>query len=121
MPQRILVVEDNDGLRFALSCELEAAGYEVSQAHDYQGALDVLDSGRRFTLLIVDLVLPGVNGFALARMARVRQRTLKVLYMTGFENVPMSEANGPVLFKPIAPEVLLATISNLTRAESKSV
>ena len=113
MPQRVLVVEDDDTLRSAMSRELAAAGYEVSEAHDYRDALEFLEDHSRFVLLVVDLVLPGVNGFALARMARMRQHNIKTVYMTAFENIPMDEADGPVLHKPVATEVLLTTIRDV--------
>jgi CheY-like chemotaxis protein len=43
----------------------------------------------------MDIVIPGVNGFALMRMARMRQRELKVIYVSAFD-VPTDEAIGPV-------------------------
>jgi DNA-binding response OmpR family regulator len=110
MSERILIVEDDDALRYALCREVEAAGYDATQAHDYRDALDVLESGKRVSVLVVDLVLPRVNGFALARMARMRHPNIKTIYMTGFESIPMHEADGPVLHKPLQPDVLLATI-----------
>lgn len=110
MSEQILVVEDDDALRYTLSRELETAGYEVAEARDYREALDVLEKGRRISVLVVDVVLPGVNGFALARMARMRQRSVRIIYLTGVENIPMHEANGPILHKPIYPDVLLSVI-----------
>ena len=110
MLERILVVEDDARLRHALSRELEAAGYDVEQAHDYRDALEVLEDGKRISVLLVDLILPGVNGFALGRMARMRSRNLKIIYMTGTDDVPMHEADGPILHKPVHPAVLLSTV-----------
>jgi len=98
MSERILVVEDDDALRYALSRELEAAGYDVEQARDYRNALDVLETGgKRVAVLVVDLLLPGLNGFALARMARMRDRDIKIIHLTGADDIPMHEANGPIL------------------------
>ena len=39
MSERILIVEDDDALRYALCREVEAAGYDATQAHDYRDAL----------------------------------------------------------------------------------
>jgi len=116
MLERILVVEDDARLRHALSRELEAAGYDVEQAHDYRDALEVLEDGKRISVLLVDLILPGVNGFALGRMARMRSRNLKIIYMTGTDDVPMHEADGPILHKPVHPAVLLSTVRDSLRA-----
>jgi len=89
MSERILVVEDDDALRYALSRELEAAGYDVEQARDYRNALDVLETGgKRAAVLVVDLLLPGLNGFALARMARMRDRDIKIIHLTGADDNP---------------------------------
>ena len=125
MSERILIVEDDNALRYALSRELEAAGYDVAQAHDYRDALDLLEVGKRVSVLVVDLVLPGVNGFALARMARMKQHHVKIIYMTGFEDIPLQEADGPVLHKPVHPDVLLGSSAiacarhNRTRAPAR--
>src|SRR6187551_1693678 len=91
MSERILVVEDNEDLRYALSRELEAAGYDVEQAHDYRDALEILENGKRISVLLVDLILPGVNGFALARMARMRSHNLRIIYLTGTDDVPITK------------------------------
>jgi CheY-like chemotaxis protein len=110
MAERIVVVEDNDELRYAMARHLEAAGYIVDLAHDYRDALPVLENGKKVAALVIDLILPGVNGFALARMARMRHHKVKVVYITGFENLPVNEAVGPILHKPITPDVLLTTV-----------
>ena len=57
-------------------------------------ALEVLEAERPIDLLITDIVMPGsVNGIALSRMARLRRRDLKVVYLTGY-NVPGVENEG---------------------------
>lgn len=117
MSERILVVEDSNALRRSLSRELEAAGYDVEQAHDFRDALEILENGRRMAVLVVDVVLPGVNGFALARMARMKHHNLKVIYLTGVDNIPMHEADGPVIHKPVHPDVLLSVIRDRLHGE----
>ena len=107
---RILVVEDDDATRYAIARTLDAAGFEVVQAHDFQDALPILEGKGQVDLLLVDLVMPGVNGFALARMGRMRRRDLKVVYVTGHDDVPVHEAIGPILRKPVMPETLVATV-----------
>lgn len=108
--ERILIVEDDGTLCYALSHVIQAAGYETAQAHDYREALQVLEDGTHVAVLVVDLILPGVNGFALARMARMKDRNIKIIYLTGADDVPVREANGPILYKPVSADVLLATI-----------
>ena len=108
--QRILFVEDDEQFRYATARSLEAAGYEVDAFPDYRLALPALERGDRFDLLLVDVVMPDrVNGFALARMARMRRPDLKVIYLTAFD-LSTSEAVGKVLRKPLPLETLLAEI-----------
>ena len=58
-------------------------------------------------LLITDIVMPnGVNGFALARMARMRRLDLNILYLTAFD-LPAEEAGGKIVRKPIPLELLV--------------
>jgi len=63
-------------------------------------------------LLLIDIVMPQVNGFALARMARMRHLGLKSVYITAYD-VPTDEAIGPVLKKPLADGALLAEVQRV--------
>jgi CheY-like chemotaxis protein len=106
---RVLVVDDDDGFRYATVKMLADAGFETLEAPDYRLALDILDDKKPLDLLLIDIVIPGVNGFALARMARMRHRNLKVIYMSAFD-VPTDEAIGLVLRKPVEGDALMAEI-----------
>ena len=111
MSVRILVVEDDETLRRTTAELLTGVGYVVEQASDYRNALSVLEDGRDVVLLLTDLVLPGVNGFALGRMARMRHRRIKIVYMTAYDTPAMHEASGPLLRKPVGSQELLTTIA----------
>ena len=106
----ILFVDDDDGLGHAMAMTLEKAGFAVVAERDYIGALRVLESDKPIDLLLTDIVMPDrVHGFALARMARLRRRGLKVIYLTGHD-IPASGAIGPVLRKPISEKALVDEI-----------
>jgi CheY-like chemotaxis protein len=107
---RILVVEDDEVSRYAITRLLTDNGFDVLQAPDFQQALTILDDGRSLDLLVTDLVLPVLNGFALARMARMRHHDLKVIYVTAYDDVPTSEAVGPIIRKPVDPDALLRIV-----------
>ncbi len=110
MPARILFVEDDAAFHYAAAKALREAGFEVVAAPDYLTALAALDSNQGIDILLTDVVMPkGVNGFALARMARLRRRRLKIIYVTAYD-VPIQEAEGTVLRKPIEPEALVAHV-----------
>jgi CheY-like chemotaxis protein len=109
-PSHILLVDDEDAFRYTAAKLLSDAGFTVAVAEDYRGALPLLEGGDPFDLLITDIVMPNrVNGFALARMARMRRAALPVIYMTAYD-VPTLEAVGPVLRKPVSDEVLLSEV-----------
>ena len=108
----ILVVDDDPACCEAYSKVLRNAGYEVSTAGDFRLALEILEAERPLDLLMVDIVMPGsVNGLALSRMARMRRKNLKVLYVTGY-NIPgvEREALGPILLKPVDDDRLIGEV-----------
>jgi CheY-like chemotaxis protein len=109
MSTRVLVVDDDDAFRYATVKMLAEAGFEAVDAPDYRRALDILEDKQPLALLVMDIVIPVVNGFALARMARMRHRDLKVIYVSGFE-VPTTEAIGPIMRKPVDTDALMAEV-----------
>ncbi|MDT4739917.1 hybrid sensor histidine kinase/response regulator [Bradyrhizobium sp. WYCCWR 12699] len=81
--ERVLVTEDDEGVRQFVTDTLVELGYEVMQAQDGSAALNVLATSQ-VDLLLTDVVMPGINGRALAVEAQRRRPGLKVLYMTGY-------------------------------------
>lgn len=77
-PPVILVVEDDDDNRLMLKTLLEMKGYRVVQARDGQEASEVMEREPLPHLLLVDLQLPRLNGFALARRVRQHARLSRV-------------------------------------------
>lgn len=107
MAQRVLLVDDDPTWRYMAAKALVETGYEVVSASEYMSALDLAGAEPPVDILVTDFVMPkGMNGFALARMARLRQRDLKVVYMTDYD-VPTHEAVGKVIRKPIDPTHLI--------------
>ncbi len=114
----ILVVEDDCACRVALGQVLQREGYCVSLTADFREALQILDSDQQVDLMLSDIVMPDrVNGIALSRMAKLRRRNLKVVYMTGY-NIPGAdrEALGPILRKPIDDKVLIDEVAHALAA-----
>ncbi len=108
----ILVVEDDAAYRETLGYILQREGYSVMLTADFRGALEILEAEQPVDLMLVDIVMPDrVNGIALARMARLRRRDIKIIYMTGY-NIPGidREALGPILRKPIEATELIQEI-----------
>jgi CheY-like chemotaxis protein len=106
--KRILLVDDDDGYRYAAQRALEGAGFAVVAARGFNEALEVLDGLEPIDLLVIDIVMK-VNGFALARMARYRRPKLKTLYITAFD-VPADEAAGKLIRKPAVMDELVREV-----------
>ena len=71
MPIKILVVDDEPDLREILQCNLEAAGYDVDTASSAEEALQMMD--RCPSLVLLDVMMGGMSGFALAKVLREEQ------------------------------------------------
>ena len=68
MPTRVLVLEDDSGLRTSLRLVLEDSGYAVVEADEAEVALELVEQG--VDVMLVDLLLGGVDGFTFIRRAR---------------------------------------------------
>jgi PAS domain S-box-containing protein len=80
----VLVVEDNDQVRdFALSL-LAEMGYRVVPAASAEEALQILDCGETIDIVFSDVVMPGLSGVDLAKIARQRQPDLPILLASGY-------------------------------------
>jgi two-component system NtrC family sensor kinase len=80
----ILVVEDDAAVRSYVVEALADLNYKVVQAENAEKALVVLEASKPVQLMLTDVVMPGLNGRALADAARGLQPGLKVLFMTGY-------------------------------------
>jgi DNA-binding response OmpR family regulator len=112
--RHILIVEDDEGLAHALARNFEAAGYEVVLAASTMAALAVLDSTRELDLVLTDIVMPGgqPNGFTLGRMARIKRLGIKVMFITGYDDLGIDDRSlpGKVFHKPLDIGTLVAEI-----------
>ena len=108
--RRVLVVEDDGALRSAICSVLDDAGYGVQGAGDGRDALELLLNETRPCLILLDLMMPRMNGWELyARMqADPRLATFPVLFTSAF---PASLApTGPFIAKPFDLDRLLAIV-----------
>jgi PAS domain S-box-containing protein len=84
----ILLVEDEEQLRFDLAEMLELSGYEVLQAGDAGQAMRQLQAGQEIDLLVTDVGLPnGMNGRQLAEAVQMQLPDIQVLFITGYADV----------------------------------
>ena len=85
MPETILVVEDEPALQETLVYNLKKEGYTVEAVGDGREALD-LARGLRPDLIVLDLMLPGIDGFEVCRILR-KEMTTPVLMLTARDDV----------------------------------
>ncbi len=121
MTANILVVEDEEHLARGLKFNLEAEGFKTRLAGDGETALDLLlNQGAEFDLLVLDIMLPGKDGFTVAAELRKANQFIPLLMLTARgrpEDVLKGFAAGAddYLPKPFDLKILLARIQSLLR------
>ena len=108
---RIVIVEDDVAWLEVVTVMLEHAGHSVVSFTDYRGALDLVEGPDAIDLLLTDIQLPieTPHGISLARMARLRRRSLPILFMTGELELAelVDDDLGLTLIKPFDRDQLL--------------
>jgi signal transduction histidine kinase/ActR/RegA family two-component response regulator len=113
---RVLLVDDDSTVRETVATMLRELGNHVVEAEAGDAALAILDRGEPVDIMIADIVMPGLQGGALASEARRRRPDLPVLLITGYPgDAPERIAAGKayaVLGKPFSPDELDAMIQS---------
>ena len=111
-PARILVVEDDPGVRqFIVEC-LEMAGHRVTQAEHGEAGLAQIE-GSEPDLMIVDFLMPGMNGAQLAAEVGKKRPDLPIIIATGYADMQEIErvvGKNSVLKKPFQVRDLLESV-----------
>jgi len=121
---RILVVEDESHIAQGLRFNLEAEGHQVEIAGDGEDALDrMLVKNQPYDLVLLDVMLPGKDGFAVAHELRRRQNFAPILMLTARgrpEDVLKGFESGAddYLPKPFNLDILVARIGGLLRRKN---
>lgn len=82
MNPRLLYVEDDESLRFVTQDNLEIAGYTVIGIADGAEAKKQIEEGLEFDIAILDVMLPGIDGFAVAESIRERDAEVPILFLS---------------------------------------
>ena len=125
MKQRILVVEDEIQIAKILKIELEYEGYEVVVAYDGKSGLEVALQ-EKLDLILLDVMLPGLNGIEVLRRIRKENNVLPIILLTA-RNLTMDKVTGldqganDYITKPFEMEELLARVRSCLRQNAIAV
>src|SRR6202051_3511561 len=115
MPDRILVVDDEEPIREIVASMLGTAGYACKQASSGLKALALLDAGEEFELMLSDLMMADMDGIGLLERTQEGYPDMPVVMVTAVHDISVALAairNGAYdyLLKPFEREQLLATV-----------
>lgn len=119
--KRILVVEDETAIREFEVINLKRAGYEVTEADSGEAALEIFEKEKGdFDIALLDISMPGMDGFTLCKELRRRTQTLGIIMLTA-RTQEMDKISGLMLgaddyiTKPFSPTELTARVDCLYR------
>lgn len=119
--KRILIVEDEAAIREFEAINLRRVGYDVTEAGSGEEALDIYDNDAEgFQIALLDISMPGIDGFTLCKELRKRSETLGIIMLTA-RTQEMDKISGLMMgaddyiTKPFSPTELLARVDSLYR------
>ena len=122
MSKRVLVIDDSPTIRKVVTAILERSGYRATSASDGQEGLDLLTGGERFDLVLLDFVMPRMNGYQFCRAVRAheRLRSLPIVLMSAKSDrirEQFVQQTGAVdaITKPFDAQALVTVIENAIR------
>ena len=122
--KRVLIVEDETAIREFEAINLKRAGYETEEAGSGEEALEIFDNDLKgFQIALIDVMMPGMDGFQLVKELRARTSTLGIIMLTA-KSQEMDKISGLMLgaddyvTKPFSPTELLARVDSLYRRVS---
>ena len=112
MLARILVVEDEPGVRAIVVRALEGEGYAVKAVADGAAGLDAA-LNESFDLIVSDDRMPRLSGDELALRIRDHRPRLPILHMSGWPDAGADHPGEHYLYKPFSPEALIRAVHDL--------
>ena len=122
-PRKILIVDDEASFREFLSAVLRAAGYDTTVSADGPDALAALEDAGPFDVVVIDVMMPQMRGYELARRVRKEHSDIKVLYVTGYSDALFAEKSTlwegeAFLEKPCTPDGVIEAVGLLLHGDA---
>ena len=116
---KILVAEDDKSLNSLVHSYLVSNGYEAVSCYDGEEALSLLRE-QDFDMVISDIMMPKLDGFALAKEIRAADKQIPILFMTALDDMPSQQRGYKLgvddyVVKPFDAEVLMLRVGALLR------
>ena len=120
MSRRVLVLEDESSIRGFIVINLTRAGYEVEEAESGEEALEKLQRHPDICVALLDIMLPGIDGFEVCRRIRATNTNIGIIMLTA-RSQEMDKVTGLMtgaddyVTKPFSPAELTARVDALVR------
>ena len=120
MTRKVLVLEDEASIRGFIVINLTRAGYEVIEAESGEEALDLLQQNSDIRVALLDIMLPGIDGFEVCRRIRATNTAIGIIMLTA-RSQEMDKVTGLMtgaddyVTKPFSPAELTARVDALFR------
>lgn len=116
---KLLIVDDEDGLRTLLKSEMEAHGFEADEADGGNMALEMLKKSS-YDVVILDILMPDISGIKVLRDIRSNKIPTKVIMLTGVNELKLAQESmqlgaNDFLTKPVEPRIIADCITRVMK------
>ena len=123
--RRVLVVEDEAAIREVIALNLRMAGYAVTEAGSAEAALAAIDTSAPFDVAVLDIMLPGMNGFSLCENIRRDSDSIGIIMLSAKSQEDdkirgLSIGADDYMTKPFSVSELLARVDALCRRVARA-
>ncbi|SKC49016.1 response regulator transcription factor [Maledivibacter halophilus] len=118
--KQILVMDDEKDIRAFITINLKRAGYRVIEAGTGEEALDIISNNNDIDIAVLDVMLPGIDGFEVCKKIREKNKAMGIIMLTA-KTQEVDKINGlttgadDYVVKPFSPSELVARIDALSR------
>ena len=125
LKMRILLAEDEENIRDVVKLNLELEGYEIIEAVNGREAVNLFQE-QHFDALILDVMMPEMNGFEVCEQIRLSNTEIPVIFLTAKDTsadriAGLKKGADDYLTKPFTLEELLLRVQNLLKRSNKQV